>query len=88
MLDHGVGDQLRCLAVGEMTDILQHQPAITSGEESFEPLSRTSVRMRFIVLIVYPAAGNLLLPARQGRGALLTRWVDGATVEERRLRDG
>lgn len=37
-MDYGLGDQLGCFAVGEVTHILQHHAAITSGEECFEPL--------------------------------------------------
>jgi hypothetical protein len=38
MIENGIGDQLRCFAVGEMTYILQHDAAITAGEERFESL--------------------------------------------------
>ena len=38
MIENGIGDQLRCFAVREMTYILHHYAAITAGEERFEYL--------------------------------------------------
>jgi hypothetical protein len=38
MSENGIGDQPRCLAVGEMAHILQHDAAITAVEERFGSL--------------------------------------------------
>ena len=38
MIENGIGDQPRCFAVGEVTNILQHYAAITTREERFESL--------------------------------------------------
>jgi hypothetical protein len=38
MSENGIGDQLRCFAVREMAHILQHDAAITAGEERFGSL--------------------------------------------------
>jgi hypothetical protein len=35
MMDYGLGDQFRCLAVEEMTHILQYQAVITSQPSAF-----------------------------------------------------
>jgi hypothetical protein len=38
MIENSVSDQVRCFAVGEVTDILQDDATITVGEVSFESL--------------------------------------------------
>jgi hypothetical protein len=35
VIENGIGDQAQCFAVWEVTDILQHDAAITTGEKLY-----------------------------------------------------